>query len=106
MGRVPSSSAAAGLVLASVVACRFGYDPDSGAVDAGAGDGPSRPDARVLACDQGNASFVGSNGHCYTRHDGATVFEVAQEACYGLGGYLVTITTQAEQDDLGAERDG
>ncbi len=39
-----------------------------------------------------------ANGHTYQRFDTVLTWDAAKNACAGLGGYLATVTTQAEND--------
>jgi hypothetical protein len=80
------------------------YQPTSDAAplpDAPPPPPPPPPDAPPPppACDEGDDQVVDpTTGHCYFVNRALVTWAVAMETCYDLGGYLVTVTSEAEND--------
>ena len=67
--------------------------------------GDIQADGRIMGgCSSGQANnrWTSGNNHCYMQWGSPTLtFTEAHEFCQQLGGYLATITSQAEEDFLG-----
>lgn len=89
------SGGGAGAPLAGTSGAEHG-----GSAGAGGGGGSDAPPTPLIeSCDQVPGSVVAElNGHCYRVNETKLDFHAASDACEAVGGHLITIASEAEND--------
>jgi len=85
------------LVVLVLAGCGRRYYEGGPDLDASMSDGATTVDCDALG---GNDAFLASTGICYTFHRGPVQWKEAREACAGLGGNLVSLTSAAEASEV------